>query len=152
MPSFTTNSLGVSANYHYIAQGRRAERQGGSKGRQEARKAGTEAFPFCLALLPSNLPALTSCLPTLLRSCLGCSRLRRRVRCSVPAMSAQRIVEPRRQADAVARGQVPLDVRRAPHAWNRRADGRVLEDEAQRELGQIHAVGDERHRAIDAGE
>src|SRR5215467_5159022 len=104
MPSFTANSLGVSANQHYTVQGSRAVME-------EGRNAGWN-FRLSSAFL------------------LYARQLRRRIRDPVPAVGSQRIMEPRGQPDAVAGGEIPLDVRGTPHTGNRRADGRVLEDEA----------------------
>ena len=67
-------------------------------------------------------------------------------------MAAERLVKPCRQRRAVARGQIPFDVARPAHAGNRRADVWIGEDEAKRQLGEIHAFRQERLETLDAGQ
>ena len=67
----------------------------------------------------------------------------------VPPVGPERVAQPWRQPDAVADGQISLDVGRAPHARDGRRDRRVFEDEPERQLGQVHALGNQRLEPFD---
>src|SRR5438034_10594017 len=72
--------------------------------------------------------------------------------CPIPAVRAEGLCQPARQPVAVAGRQIAVHMARPTHPRNRRADGRMLEDEPQRQVRQVHAFRDEGPQPFDAVE
>src|SRR5580765_7932299 len=67
----------------------------------------------------------------------------------VPPVAPERVAQPWRQPDTVAGRQVSLDMGRSPHSRDGGRHGRVLENEPERKLGQVHSLRDQRFEAFD---
>src|SRR5438874_12366560 len=63
---------------------------------------------------------------------------------TIPSMRGERFAQAWRQPAAIARGEIRIYMADTAHPGNRRADRIVIEDESQRELRKVHAVGHER--------